>query len=90
MVFLLLWLGVYFWYQNLDNNYPHSTNPYFYNKNGVCGTKSYWECPDWFLEEKGIDLNDYFWGVFTELPEWGKEAGCIEEQLNIPCSKILN
>ena len=83
VIFLLLWLGAYLLYQNLDNNAPYGPtewNRYF------CGVVDGWECPQRFLEENGFTYS----GVITELPEWWEQAGCVKKTTNIYCKDYRN
>ena len=80
IVVVLLWVSCYLWYKSYDSNDEEPSYKH-------CRTKEGWECPQWFIEENG--LNNSFFNMVMELPEWWEEAGCkLVERLI--CANDLN
>jgi hypothetical protein len=91
ILIVLLWVGLFFWYKYNNQNQERVPE---YLKGWTCGGLDWWECPQWFLEEKGLTGDTYssnwYKNLIYKLPEWWEEAGCIERWTYMPCKDFLN
>jgi len=59
----------------LWSSYKLINNPNPIEEKKTCNIIKWWECPEWFLEEKWLETN-----FVRNLPEWWEEAWCVEKE----------